>query len=269
MPRNVSGVYSLPSGSSITNGDFSDAADLNAPLEDLKNDQNAARPIVAGGTGATTASVARTNLGLVPGTDIQGLNANLTSLAGLTLAADKGLYATGADTVALFDLTAAGLALLDDADADAQRATLGLGDLATRSILDEDDFSSNSPLRPPSQQSVAVYVAAAFEHDYESADTAVTLLSKTTFAHGLSVVPDRFELLLKCETADAPYVVGEVLKAPSSHQLSSSEYNTSVSATSTEIIVRTGAQISVVNDSGAVKNLTVANWRYVVRAWIL
>lgn len=44
----------------------------------------------------------------------------------LTLAADKGIRATGAGTLATFDLTAAGLALLDDAAAVNQRTTLGL-----------------------------------------------------------------------------------------------------------------------------------------------
>lgn len=49
------------------------------------------------------------------------------SIYGLTFAANKGIYATGADTLALFDLTAAGRALLDDASASAQRTTLELG----------------------------------------------------------------------------------------------------------------------------------------------
>lgn len=64
MARNGSGVYSLPAGSLVTNGDVSDATDLNTPLQDIETDLNTARPIVAGGTGATTASGARTNLGL-------------------------------------------------------------------------------------------------------------------------------------------------------------------------------------------------------------
>ncbi len=64
--------------------------------------------------------------------ELQPLDATLTSIAGLTGAADKGLYFTGADTAALFDLTAAGRALLDDADAAAQRTTLGLGTAAVK-----------------------------------------------------------------------------------------------------------------------------------------
>jgi len=58
-------------------------------------------------------------------------DAGLTSIAGLTTAADKMLYTTAADTYAVTALTTAGRALLDDADAVAQRTTLGLGTAAT------------------------------------------------------------------------------------------------------------------------------------------
>lgn len=56
----------------------------------------------------------------------QPLDTDLSAIAALTSAADKGLQATGAGTWALYDLTAAGKALLDDADAAAQRTTLGI-----------------------------------------------------------------------------------------------------------------------------------------------
>ena len=67
----------------------------------------------------------------------QALDAGLTSIAGLTTAADKMIYTTDLDVYAVASLTAAGRALLDDADAAAQLVTLGL--TATASELNTLD----------------------------------------------------------------------------------------------------------------------------------
>ncbi len=67
----------------------------------------------------------RTALSLVPGTNVQAYNAVLAALAALTNAANKGIKLDGSGNASTFDLTAAGLALLDDADASAQLTTLG------------------------------------------------------------------------------------------------------------------------------------------------
>lgn len=56
----------------------------------------------------------------------QPLDADLTAIAALVSAADKVPYSTGAGTWALASLTAAGRALIDDADAAAQRTTLSV-----------------------------------------------------------------------------------------------------------------------------------------------
>ena len=82
--------------------------------------------IADGGTNATSAGDARTNLGLAIGSDVQAHDAILDDVAALTQAANKGIFFDTANSAATFDLTAAGRALLDDSDAATQRTTLGL-----------------------------------------------------------------------------------------------------------------------------------------------
>lgn len=68
----------------------------------------------------------RTTLGLVIGTDVQAEDAGLTSIAGLTTAADRMIFTTGSDAYAVATLTLTGRNLIDDASTAAQRTTLGL-----------------------------------------------------------------------------------------------------------------------------------------------
>jgi len=107
----------------------------------LTTDVTDTLPVANGGTGSATASDARTALQVQPGVHTQAYDAGLQSISGLTTAADKMLYTTASDTYAVADLTAAGRAILDDADATAQRTTLGLGALATQDTITESQIS--------------------------------------------------------------------------------------------------------------------------------
>lgn len=89
-------------------------------------------------------SAMRTTLGVAIGSNVQAYDAGLASIAGLTTSANKMLYTTGSDTYATTDLTSAGRALLDDADASAQRTTLGLTSLAVASFASQAEAEAGT-----------------------------------------------------------------------------------------------------------------------------
>jgi hypothetical protein len=147
-------------------GDPISSTKFNTLVQDLEADANTDRPIVAGGTGASTASAARTNLGLVIGTDVQAFDAGLLSIAGLTTLADRSIYTTASDTYAVYTLTAAGRAILDDADAAAQRTTLGLGTAAVKNTGTSGDavplLNGNNTFSGNTEISGSLLISAGF-----------------------------------------------------------------------------------------------------------
>ncbi len=71
MPRDGSGIYTTPAGTTAVPDTTIESAKYNANVNDVAADLNAARPIVAGGTGANNAVDAANNLGVVTGKGAQ------------------------------------------------------------------------------------------------------------------------------------------------------------------------------------------------------
>jgi len=97
-----------------------------------------------GGTGASSAGSARTNLGLAIGSNVQAYDAGLNSIAGLTTAADKMIYTSGSDTYVVTALSAFARTILDDADAAAVRSTIGAGSSSASAFADLSDVGSTT-----------------------------------------------------------------------------------------------------------------------------
>jgi hypothetical protein len=92
--------------------------------------------VADGGTGASNASDARTNLGLVIGTNVQAYDPGLASIAGLTTSTNNFLYTTGSDTYAVGSLaTYARVFLASGTDATEARSYLGVGTLGTLNTI--------------------------------------------------------------------------------------------------------------------------------------
>jgi hypothetical protein len=168
--------------------------------------------VADGGTGASNAATARTNLGLVIGTDVQAYDATLQSLSALGTAADRYAYTTGVDTWAEGTITAAGRAILDDADAAAQRTTLGLGTMATQ--------AANSVAITGGTVSFGVLSGRAFGSFSDITDqtgstttpTAVKFGTNEITGNGISVVTDGANLTRITFTDAGTYMVAPNLQ---------------------------------------------------------
>lgn len=172
MPR-TGGVFSLLSGSKGTPNTTIQSAPYNAQLDDFVQDANLARPITAGGTGATNVTQMRINFGLVPGTDIQAYSAALKSIADLTTSANQLIYTTGADAYATTALTAFARTILDDADAAAVRTTIGLGSLSTLNSVNNGNWSGAD---------LAIANGGTGASDVAAAQTALSLDNKVIYS---------------------------------------------------------------------------------------
>lgn len=155
--------------------------------------------VADGGTGASTAAGARTNLGLVIGTDVQAQDADLSAIAALANTDGNFIVGTGSTWTVESGATARtslGLAIGTDVQAyDAELAAIagltsaankvpyftGSGTAGLLDFLDEDTFSSDSATAVASQQSIKAYVDGAVASGVSDGDKGdITVSSSGT-----------------------------------------------------------------------------------------
>lgn len=102
IPRNGSGIYSKPAGTTAVASTTIESAKYNSVIDDLVTDANTPRPVVAGGTGATSAAGALTALGLTATAaeinvldGVTATTAELNILDGATLTVTELNYVDG------------------------------------------------------------------------------------------------------------------------------------------------------------------------------
>ncbi|RWO34730.1 MAG: hypothetical protein EOS10_00035 [Mesorhizobium sp.] len=109
MPRNGAGTYSLPGTYPAVPGETILATQHNDPLEDLEQDANTARPLVAGGTGASTAIAANdalnttsVNLASSATVDLSTATGTVVNITGTTTITALGTVSSGSERVLVF-----------------------------------------------------------------------------------------------------------------------------------------------------------------------
>ena len=104
------------------------------------------------------AATVQGTLGLVIGTNVQAYDAELAAIAGLTSAADKGIYFTGSGTAGTYTLTSFGRSVAAGADAAAVRTLLALGTVAVLASDTDGTLAANSDANVATQKAVKTYV---------------------------------------------------------------------------------------------------------------
>ena len=148
--------------------------------------------IVGNGTNWTVESdaTARASLGLTIGTHVQAYDATLQGIAAVApIAAGNILYTTGTDTFGITPISAFGISLIDDADAETARTTLGLT-IGTNVQAYDADLKAIAALTGTSGflKKTAANTWALDTNSYQTLDTELTAIAGLEVTDGNIIV---------------------------------------------------------------------------------
>ena len=109
------------------------------------------------------------------------------------------------------------------------------------------------------------------ERPFVSAEQTITAAGALTIAHGLGASPSLIQGRYICKTAEHNYSIGDELIVSLTPIESSLSYGMAAIPDATNISIRFGSHtnnaIILDKTTGALANMTNANWKLVVRAW--
>jgi hypothetical protein len=141
------------------------------------------------------------------GVSVQGFDALLQAVSALVTVADRLIYTTGVDTVALTELTGFARTLLDDADAATARSTLGLGTLSTLNTINNGNWSGTDLAVANGGTGASDAATALSNLGGQPLDAFLTSIA------GLTVAAGGFLRTSAADTAVAQAIVGTVAQS--------------------------------------------------------